>query len=115
MDDKETEQTHSGVGIDTSNEDEVPDSGEEDNMEQLMGSLMKGMAKAFSTATANKDRGIEEATVTQQKTTGVAIRVLPNEASTVEERRYEKIAKNGGMLHRKTHIAIYSDSLIRTT
>ncbi|EDO05481.2 hypothetical protein BBOV_I004000 [Babesia bovis T2Bo] len=101
MDDKETEQTHSGVGIDTSNEDEVPDSGEEDNMEQLMGSLMKGMAKAFSTATANKDRGvttvpqIEEATVTQQKTTGVAIRVLPNEASTVEERRYEKIAKNG--------------------
>ncbi|GBE62238.1 formate hydrogenlyase, putative [Babesia ovata] len=85
---------------------------EEISMEELMGSIMKGVSKAFSTTTANKSRGVSvtclpintlqpvksavpEAPKPPKRSVRVSIRKQPDEFPEADEQRYKKIANNG--------------------
>ncbi|GFE53845.1 zinc finger 501-like, putative [Babesia ovis] len=99
-DDIETKLSHSAAAEDVGADDIGASSDDEVDMDQLVSSIMKGMSKAFNTATSNKDRGATDAAPQdppklQKRVTGVSIRALPDEASEIEERRYMKIANNG--------------------
>ncbi|ORM40462.1 Actin-related protein 4 [Babesia sp. Xinjiang] len=112
----ETEEWHSPAEEDAVVSDNVASSDEEVNVEELVSSIMKGVSKAFSTVTAKKDRGVgrdsdfrlylqtiktepSDAQPVTKRTSSVSIRAIPDEASEIEERRYKKIANNGGRCH----------------
>ncbi|KAK1441821.1 hypothetical protein BgAZ_501530 [Babesia gibsoni] len=106
---------------DDSNEPDGTDSGDEEvTVEDIMRTIAKGVSKAFTTSTSNRDRvapkrddaePVKAAKVcktgpisfrdpyvaynTTQKTNRVSIRVLPNETTEINERKYRQIASNG--------------------
>ncbi|KAK1939672.1 hypothetical protein X943_002177 [Babesia divergens] len=96
---KEDDHTHN-EGASPEVGDDIASSDDEVNMEDLMSTIMKGVSKAFSTSTANRSnlvpKTLEPEPVKQAKRSPrVSIRVLPNEASEINERKYKKIANNG--------------------
>ncbi|CDR97691.1 hypothetical protein, conserved [Babesia bigemina] len=74
------------------------------SVEELMGSIMKGVSKAFSTTIANKTRGPVKSSEPEppkqpKRPTRVSIRKQPDEFPEADEQRYKKIANNGGGQH----------------
>lgn len=86
---------------DDSNEPDGTDSGDEEvTVEDIMRTIAKGVSKAFTTSTSNRDRVAPkrddaEPVKAIKKTNRVSIRVLPNETTEINERKYRQIASNG--------------------